>query len=120
MSGAGGGFGAKVVSDVQRKMLRIGVRKSGLGTPTIAGSGASFCTITDNGVGDYTINFTKAPFTQIPEVMATPSTPGTAVSIVSATKLAVNIAVTDLAGVAAEGDFHFTAIGSLASDLVGA
>jgi len=52
--------------------------------------------------------------------MATPSTPGTAVSIVSATKLAVNIAVTDLAGVAAEGDFHFTAIGSLASDLVGA
>ena len=46
----------------QRQMQVISLKKSGLGTPTIAGSCANFCTITDNGTGDYTINFTVKPF----------------------------------------------------------
>lgn len=119
MSGAGGGFGANVVSHVQRKMLTISLKKTGLGSPAISGSGADFCSIVDNGVGDYTINFTSSPFAQTPEVVALPSTPGTAIAITSATNLSITLEVTDLAGVAAEGDFHLMVMGSLARDLVG-
>lgn len=115
-----GGFGSQTIEHVQRKMQVLSLRKSGLGTPTIAGSAATFCSITDNGTGDYTISFTSAPFAQTPEVMVTPSTPGTAVAVTAVSNLAVTVQVTDLAGVAAEGNFHIMIMGSLARDLIGA
>lgn len=119
MAGAGGGFGATVVTQVQRKMQEITLKKTGLGTPVLGGSGGVFCTVTDNGVGDYTINFTEAPFTQIPEIFVAGTTASRLVSVGTVTALAAQILVTDLSGVAAEGDFHMMAIGSLGRDLVG-
>jgi len=114
-----GGFGAQTINHVQRKMNVLSLKKSGLGTPVISGSAASWCDIVDNGAGDYTINFTQSPFAQVPEVMVTPVTPGTAVAVTAVSILAVTIEVTDLAGAAAEGDFHVMIIGSLARDLIG-
>jgi hypothetical protein len=114
-----GGFGAQTIEHVQRKMSVLSMKKSGLGSPVLSGSAATWCTITDNGVGDYTINFVQAPYAQTPEVMAMPSTPGTAVAVTAVSTLAVTIEVTDLAGVAAEGDFHILVMGSLARDLIG-
>lgn len=113
------GFGSKVVESPQRKMQMISLKKEGLGAPTLAGSCASFCSVTDNGVGDYTINLDSVPLAQLPEVMVTPSTPSTAVSIGTVTALAIQVLVTDLAGAPAEGDFHMVIAGCLARDLVG-
>lgn len=115
---AGGGFGATVVTQVQRKMQEITLKKTGLGSPVLGGSGQYFCTVTDNGVGDYTINFTEAPFTQIPEIFVSGTTASRLVRVGTVTALAAQILVTDLSGVAAEGDFHFQAIGSLGRDLL--
>lgn len=114
-----GGFGAKTVESPQRKMLAVSLKKTGLGTPALSGSCASFCTITDGGVGDYTVNFATRPFTQIPEVFVQSTTPDLIVSLGTVTALSAQILVTDAAGTPAEGDFHLLALGSEARDLVG-
>ena len=49
-------IGIKTVGSQQRQLEVIAVTKLGLGTPTLSGLCAKFCTIVDNGVGDYTIN----------------------------------------------------------------
>jgi hypothetical protein len=113
------GFGAKAVESPQRKMNLLSIKKTGLGTPVISGSCASFVTVTDNGVGDYTINFTKFPFTQIPEIMIQPTTDNIIAKVGTLTALACQVLTENLSGAAAEGDFHLMAFGSLASDLVG-
>jgi len=112
------GFGAKSVESPQRKMQVITLKKSGLGTPVLSGSCASFCTVTDNGVGDYTINLSKIPLAQVPEVFVTQNTAARIGRVSSATALAVRVLTTDLAGTAAESDFHVMIVGSLAKDLV--
>ena len=112
------GFGAKAVESPQRKMQVISLKKSGLGTPVLSGSCASFCTVTDNGVGDYTINLTEIPLAQVPEVSVTATTDSRVVRLGTVTALAVQVLVDDLAGTAAEGDFHMIIVGSLARDLV--
>lgn len=114
-----GSFGAKTVGSPQRQMQVISVKKTGDGTPALSGSCASFCTVTDNGVGDYTINFATKPFTQVPEVLVTVSSNDRIVRLGTVTALAAQILVEDLAGAAAEGNFHMLAIGSLGSDLLG-
>lgn len=116
---SGGGFGAKVDSNVQRKMQTVSLKKTGLGTPAISGSGATFCTVTDNGVGDYTINLSKIPLAQIPEVKLTSSTSGGYVYLGTVTALAVQVLGKDFANVAKEMDFHIEISGSLARDLIG-
>lgn len=113
------GFGAKVVESPQRKMQMISLKKTGLGTPAVSGSSGVFCTVTDGGVGDYTINLAKVPLAQVPEVMVQSVTADRVIHLGTVTKLAVQVLVTDLAGAPAEGDFHLLIVGSLASDLVG-
>jgi hypothetical protein len=103
----------------QRKIQVLALKKTGLGTPAISGSCANFCTITDNNPGDYTINFVKAPFTQIPEVSVTVTTNDRIVRIGTISNTSVQILTEDLAGAAAEADFHAIIVGSLASDLQG-
>lgn len=113
------GFGQMIVESPQRKMQLVSLKKSGLGTPVISGSSAAFCTVTDNGVGDYTINFTSVPFSQIPEILVAVKTNDRIIRVGTVTALAAQIITEDLAGAAAEADFDFMAIGSLARDLVG-
>lgn len=114
------GFGRMAVESPQRKMQLISLKKTGLGTPVLSGSCASFCTVTDNGVGDYTINLDKFPLAQVPEAVVTVTTDNRQVKLGTVTKLAVQVLTEDLAGAAAEADFHIMIFGSLASDLIGA
>lgn len=109
----------KGVASPQRLVIIQSMKKTGLGTPVLSGTCANFCTITDNGTGDYTINFTKKPFAQIPEVLVTCTTDNRIVKVGTATKLAVQILTEDLTGAAAEADFHVAFIGSNASTLLG-
>lgn len=116
-----GGFGAKTVESPQRKMQMISLKKAGLGTPTLSGSCANFCTVTDNGVGDYTINMKSGVvFTQIPEVMVMSKTATTSLQLGTVSISAVQVLAFDVDGVtAAEADFDIMIMGSLALDLVG-
>ena len=116
MSGFNGSMG---VISKQRQMVILSLKKTGLGTPVISGSCASFCTITDNGVGDYTINFTQAPFAQVPEILVLSATDSTIVRKGTVTALAAQILSDDASGTPAESDFDLLVIGSLARDLVG-
>lgn len=113
------GFGQLIVESPQRKMQHLSLKKDGLGSPTIGGSCGNFCTITDNGVGDYTINFADVPFTQIPECFVQVKTNDRIARLGTVTALAVQVLTEDLAGGAAEADFDLIAIGSLARDLIG-
>jgi hypothetical protein len=107
------------LSSPQRKMLQLSLKKEGAGTPTLAGSCANFCTVTDNGVGDYTINFVDFPFAQLPEVVATPTTDNVICKIGTVAITSVQVLTEDLTGAAAEGNFHVFINGSLARDLIG-
>lgn len=115
----GAGFGSSNMTSPQRLMKLVSVKKSGLGTPTLAGSCASFLTVTDNGVGDYTINFNTLVFAQLPEVVASVTTNDRIVRVGTVAIGSVQILTEDLAGSAAEGDFHLMVVGSLARDLLG-
>ena len=114
-----GGFGSKIVESPQRKMQLITLKKSGLGTPAISGSCANFCTITDNGTGDYTINLTEIPLAQVPEVFVQVKTDNRIAKLGTVTALAVRVLTEDLSGDAAEADFDLLIVGSLARDLIG-
>ena len=109
----------KGVASPQRLMIIQSMKKTGLGTPVISGSCANFCTIAKNGTGDYTITFTKKPYAQIPEVLVTAVTDNRLVKVGTVTKLAAQILTEDLAGAAADADFHVAFIGTGARDLLG-
>lgn len=114
------GFGPTNVESPQRKMQLISVKKRGLGTPTLSGSCAAFCTITKNAVGDYTITIKGGQvFTKVPEIMTGAHTVGI-VKVHAVTINSIQIRTTNVDGItAAEHDFDVLAIGSLARDLVG-
>jgi hypothetical protein len=115
----GAGFGSGNVTSPQRLIKLVSVKKSGLGTPALSGSCANFLTVTDNGVGDYTINFNTLVFAQLPEVVATVTTDDRIVKVGTVAIGSVQILTENLAGTAAEADFHLLVVGSLARDLVG-
>lgn len=113
------GFGQNAVVSKQRKLQQLTLKKGGLGTPTISGSDANFCTITDNGVGDYTINLTNCPLKQTPEVLVTMVTASTRAQIGTISNTAVQILTFGYNNTTpTEADFHVQIIGSLASDLL--
>lgn len=114
------GFGAKNLSSPQRMLQVLSLKKSGLGSPALGGSCANFCSVVDNGVGDYTIQFTKKPFAQIPEVLLSSKTSATVCRVGAVTNLQVQILCFAMDGTTpAEADFDAMIIGSLASDLQG-
>jgi hypothetical protein len=113
------GFGQNAVASTQRKMLQISLKKGGAGTPTISGSGANFCTITDNGVGDYTINLVNCPLAQTPEVLVTMVTASMRAQIGTISNTAVQILTFGYNNTTpSEADFHIQITGSLARDLL--
>lgn len=111
--------GLKNVECPQIGTAILAVRKTGVGTPVLSGLCANQCTITDNGVGDYTITVnTKRPFAQGVIATATLHTSGIATVYVAGTdKLKVQIKTYAVDGTTATDlDFDFICIGTYASD----
>lgn len=116
------GFGAKTVDSPQREMVLLALRKTGAGTPVLSGLCASFCTIVDNGPGDYTIIVNKQqPFSQDIIATALPHGPGVMHLAVSASdELQISVLCFAVDGTTpAELNFDLIVVGSLARDLVG-
>lgn len=117
-----GGFGSNTLASPQRKMQVLSMKKRGLGTPTLSGSCANMCTMTDNGVGDYTITLKSGyVFTQIPEVLLTPVTAAATLRASSISISAIRVLGFNQADgtTAKETDYDILIIGSLARDLIG-
>lgn len=116
------GFGSKAVESPQRQMVLLAVRKTGAGSPVLSGLCASMCSITDNGVGDYTITVnTQQPFSQDAIASALPHSSGIIHLVLAESdelKITVNCFAVD-GTTAADLDFDLIVVGSLARDLVG-
>lgn len=115
-------FGINAVSSPQRGMTFLALRKTGGGTPVLSGLCASFCTVVDNGVGDYTINVNiQQPFAQniISNVLL--HTAGIAVlDLANSDNLKIRVKTFAVDGTTpAEKDFDLICVGSTASTLLG-
>ena len=116
------GFGTNDVESPQRQIKLLALRKTGAGTPVLSGLCAKFCSVVDNGVGDYTIVVnTQSPFAQIPVVSAMLHTSGViTLDVANTTNLQVRVKCFAVDGTtAAEKDFDLLVIGSNATDLIG-
>lgn len=103
-------------------MSILAVRKTGAGTPVLSGLCASFCSIVDNGVGDYTIIVnSQRPFAQSVIATATPHSSGIIrLDVATSSKLQISVKCFAVDGTtAAELNFDLIAVGSFASDLMG-
>lgn len=78
------------INTTQREMRTLELIVDGTGAASLSGPASNQATLTDNGVGDYTITFDE-PFGNTPVVMATPETTGVVCRVVSKTISAVNI-----------------------------
>ena len=112
------GFPFNAVTSKQRGIQMYAGIKGGLGTPTLSGLNAFQMTITDNGVGDYTVNFPAGGNDSIVAV-ATPTTDNTTIKIGTITISSVQFLVENLSGTATEGNFHFMIMNTSAKDLQG-
>jgi len=114
--------GIKNVESPQRQMSLIAVRKTGAGTPVLSGLCANFCTVVDNGIGDFTIIVnTKRPFAQSVIATATPHSSGIIrLDVATSDKLQISVKCFAVDGTtAAELNFDLICIGSYSSDLLG-
>lgn len=108
------------VESLQRGLSVIAVRKTGAGTPVLSGLCASFCTIVDNGVGDFTIVVNvPRPFAQSVIATATAHSSGIIrLNVATSSKLQISVRCFAVDGItAAELDFDLICLGSYASDL---
>lgn len=114
--------GIKNIQSPQRQVFAVAVTKTGLGTPVLSGLCAKFCSIVDNGVGDYTI-IVNAPRPSAQKLIATVQNHTSGIiNIVQAgsTKLQVQLNCFAVNGsTPAELDFDIVIYGSYASDLMG-
>ena len=112
--------GLKNVSSPQRDIAILALRKTGAGTPVISGLCANFCTIVDNGVGDYTIIVNKQrPFAQEVLATATPHSSGIVrIDVATSSKLQISVKCFAVDGTTpAELNFDLICLGTYASDL---
>ena len=115
-------IGIKSVGSQQRQLEVIAVTKLGLGTPTLSGLCASFCSIVDNGVGDYTINVNiNRPGAQPVIAAILPHSPGIIHKVVGGSdKLKIQVKCFAVDGTTpAEMNFDLVVIGSDAQTLLG-
>lgn len=118
----GGIYGQSGVESPQRKIALLSIRKTGAGTPVLSGLCAKFCTVVDNGVGDYTINVNvNRPFANGCQAVAMPHASGIVrLDLANTDKLKVTVKCFAVDGTTpAELDFDMMIMGSYASDLVG-
>lgn len=116
------GFGSNTVESPQRRVSLLALRKIGAGTPTLTGLCASFCTIVDNGVGDYSITVNKQqPYAQPAIGVAMPHSSGIVrLDLATSDKLKISVKCFAVDGTTpAELDFDLLVAGSFASDLIG-
>lgn len=106
--GTARGFG-RALSIRQRLSRLIAGRVDGTGTASIV-EGGNEMSLTDNGVGDYTLTFT-VPFQRVPVVNAMAIGAAAMCTIGTISASAVQILVWDAAGVAADADFHVQIVG---------
>lgn len=115
-------IGIKSVSSQQRGLEIIAVTKTGLGTPVLSGLCAKFCTIVDNGVGDYTIKVNvNRPGAQPVIAAVLPHGPGFIHKVVAESdKLQITVNCFEEDGITpAEIDFDLIVVGSDAQTLLG-
>lgn len=106
------------IKSAQRKTRVLAVRLEGsTGTLSVEGLDANQVTVTDNGVGDYTITFNTA-FAEAPHVVASPEATGIMHHFSSITASAVRVVTklvdqdaTYAAPAAAEADLQVIVIG---------
>lgn len=114
--------GKNNVQSPQRQSSIIAVRKTGAGSPVLSGLCANFCTVVDNGVGDFTIIVNKQrPYAQTVIATATPHASGIIrLNIATSNKLQISVKCFAVDGTTpAELDFDLIAVGSFSSDLLG-
>lgn len=115
-------IGIKTVGSQQRQLELIAVSKTGAGTPVLSGLCAKFCSIIDNGVGDYTILINiNRPGAQNLIVTAMPHSSGIIrKDVATSDKLQVSLKCFAVNGTTpAELDFDLIVIGSDAQTLLG-
>lgn len=118
----GGVYGSSGVQSPQREMALLAFSKIGAGTPTLSGLCAAFCSIVDNGVGDYTIIVnTQRPFANGVHGVAMPHSSGIIrLDLATTNKLQISVKCFAVDGTTpAELNFEMLVIGSYASDLIG-
>lgn len=110
----------KQMTSPQRETAVLALRKTGAGTPVLSGLCANFCSVVDNGVGDYTIIVNNPrPFAQSVIATATPHSSGIIrLNIATSSKLQISVKCYAVDGTTpAELDFDMICLGSYASDL---
>lgn len=115
-------IGIKTVVSPQRNIELVAVTKTGAGTPVLSGLCAKFCSVVDNGVGDYTIVVnTQRPGAQNLIAAFMPHAPGIIHKVVaSSNKLQVRVKCFAVDGTTpAELDFDMIVMGSDAQTLLG-
>jgi hypothetical protein len=117
-------IGKQNLQSPQRDTAVLALRKTGAGTPVISGLCANFCTITDNGVGDYTIAINvDRPFAAASPIIssALPHSSGIIrLDVATSSNLVVSVKCFAVDGTTpAELNFDLICIGTYASDLQG-
>lgn len=92
------------IKSPQRLPRQLHFHVDGTGTSSIV-IGSKDATLTDNGVGDYTLTFT-APFTRNPVIVCTSITAGIVFNIAASSTSSVQILAKDTLGAATDCDFY--------------
>lgn len=108
---------ARSIKSPQRLMRMLTLRVDGA-TPALDEGGFD-CTLTDNGVGDYTISFNKN-YTRIPACVATPVTADTICQIDTPAVGSVGVKCFDATDgtTAKDAVFHLLVMGADTSDQI--
>jgi hypothetical protein len=92
----------------------IAVKLDGTGASSVL-VGSKEVSLTDNGVGDYTLTFVQ-PFARVPVVVASSMTAGAVIQIASASVSACQIVVKDTSAAALDADLMIMIQGFDAAD----
>lgn len=108
---------ARSVKSPQRLVRMMSLKVDGTGTASLSGTCANDVSLTDSGTGDYLLTFDEA-FARTPEVLVTVTTNDRIARVATLAVGSVQIITEDLAGAAADADFHVMIVGSDASDAI--
>lgn len=104
------------IKSTQRLVRALAFRVDGTGTASIL-EGSNDATLTDNGVGDYTLTF-DTPFKRVPVVTGAALIADNGfIQVASVSVSAINVKLFDVDGTTAlDGDFHLALLGFDAAD----
>ena len=107
------------VKGQQRRMRMLSVKLDGTGTAALDGSDKFSMTLTDNGVGDYTLTYDSA-YQRAPEVFVTSITTGIHCEVTASSATACTIETFDVATGATptDADMYVLIVGSDDADAI--